>query len=779
MFVRRLVAAGIVVLLGALPASAVDFGDGVVRLKTVQYSAADGPGPAARDPRAEPQPDVACAWIVAFEPPSDAALVANLEAAGARLHGYLPSNAYLVRATGDTAAALERVPGVLRVDRLRAEWKISPDLGRIEWRTDERRAVAPDLLLVVHAFDDAPEADAVRAMNAAGARILSVGSDASGRRLVVRATDDAVARIAEDPAVVWIEEVGELELRNDAARWVIQSNVNGVTPLHEQGLFGEGEIVGHIDAQISMGSCYFSDTDDNTPGPDHRKVVAYRSSTGLGANSHGTHTAGTVAGDREPVDGSLLQRGMAPKARISHTNFFDIDGFGDSPSNLLAMLNAAHADGARVHTNSWGETSVGTYTTWSVDVDTFARANEEDLVIFAIANVGDVIAPENSKNCLAVGRTNRAPNQHQQAGSNASGPTFDGRRKPDVLAPGTSTVSASTTGCSTVSMTGTSMSAPAVAGGAVLVREYFTSGFYPSGAPRASDAYVPTGALLKAAVINSAVDLTGVFGYPTDLEGWGRILLDDALYFAGDARRLWLRDVRHAEGLATGEVDTYRVRVAGLAQPLKVSLVFTDQPALHLADPAPVNDLDLEVEGPDGLFLGNVFDVLAGTSMGGGAADPLNNVERVVRILPTPGTWTIRVRGADVPMGPQGYALVVNGDLFHVSHQVDLADLGSAQEARRPLTFELHAPSPTPFQSTTTLRWAQPNAGVVQLAVFDVTGRRVRTLVDRTVDAGEFTTSWDGRDDAGARVAPGIYFVRLSATGVPGAERVRRTVLLR
>jgi hypothetical protein len=179
------------------------------------------------------------------------------------------------------------------------------------------------------------------------------------------------------------------------------------------------------------------------------------------------------------------------------------------------------------------------------------------------------------------------------------------------------------------------MAAPAAAGGAILVREYFVGGYFPTGRRHPIDSVVPSGALLKAVVINSAVDLSGVAGYPSDREGWGRILLDDALYFAGDRRRLWFRDVRHADGLATGEVDTYRVRVVGNSEPLKIALVFVDPPASHLAALAPVNDLDLEVDGPDGSYVGNAFDVLAGESVEGGVPDPLNNVERFVRNGPT------------------------------------------------------------------------------------------------------------------------------------------------
>ena len=58
----------------------------------------------------------------------------------------------------------------------------------------------------------------------------------------------------------------------------------------------------------------------------------------------------------------------------------------------------------------------------------------------------------------------------------------------------------------------------------------------------------------------------------------------------------------------------------------------------------------------------------------------------------------------------------------------------------------------------------------MDLSVFDVTGRRVRTLVDGRMEAGRFDVEWDGRDEGGRRTAPGVYFVRLQSSDF-GATR--------
>ena len=51
----------------------------------------------------------------------------------------------------------------------------------------------------------------------------------------------------------------------------------------------------------------------------------------------------------------------------------------------------------------------------------------------------------------------------------------------------------------------------------------------------------------------------------------------------------------------------------------------------------------------------------------------------------------------------------------------------------------------------------------VELAVFATDGRRVATLVDRMMDAGDKKATWDGRDDRGEPAASGVYFYRLKA----------------
>jgi hypothetical protein len=80
-------------------------------------------------------------------------------------------------------------------------------------------------------------------------------------------------------------------------------------------------------------------------------------------------------------------------------------------------------------------------------------------------------------------------------------------------------------------------------------------------------------------------------------------------------------------------------------------------------------------------------------------------------------------------------------------------------------TVRLDQNEPNPFGPQTRIGYALDSDSDVHLSVFDAGGRQVRTLVEAGQSAGNYQVRWDGRDDAGSRVAPGVYFYRLQAGG--------------
>ena len=84
-------------------------------------------------------------------------------------------------------------------------------------------------------------------------------------------------------------------------------------------------------------------------------------------------------------------------------------------------------------------------------------------------------------------------------------------------------------------------------------------------------------------------------------------------------------------------------------------------------------------------------------------------------------------------------------------------------------------PAPNPYHGSTTIRFAIPGgSGGVEIAVFDISGRRLRQLANRPFEPGIHALAWDGADEAGRRLAPGMYMVRLT-TG----DEVRTTRIMR
>ena len=90
-----------------------------------------------------------------------------------------------------------------------------------------------------------------------------------------------------------------------------------------------------------------------------------------------------------------------------------------------------------------------------------------------------------------------------------------------------------------------------------------------------------------------------------------------------------------------------------------------------------------------------------------------------------------------------------------------------------PAHLVMHDPMPNPFNPLVTLRFELPaNAGRATLEVFDVAGRRVRTLSTAALEPGAHEFTWNGTDDGGRRVSSGAYLVRMQAGGEVATRRV-------
>jgi hypothetical protein len=588
-------------------------------------------------------------WVMLqLKGPITSAQRTQLKKLGVVLFEYVPDHAYIADVRRVSREELTAISFVQWVGRYRREWKCSPQIGRriAPFESDERIRLAESdqVRLVVTLFENENPQPAIDALQKAGASILGRDRIAHGVVIFVDIAQDRVASLSDIDSIQFVEEAPELTLRNDTTSWIVQSNQSGAYPFYGNGIHGENQIIGVMDGQPDKDHCSL----------DNGKFLFYNSSDG---NSfHGTHVACTAAGNDTS---GANRRGVAYAANMV---FDTVPSFTET--GVTTKLNLHHTQGARIHTNSWGDDGTTAYNGLCRGFDDFLYQNEDDFACLAVTNGSQLRNPENAKNLLAVGASHDTPSQHLHC-SGGTGPTADGRRKPEIYAPGCSTISAVPSACSVQPNTGTSMACPAVAGTAALVRQYFVDGYYPSGVATVDDAFAPSGALIKSVLINSAVDMTGIGGYPSNLEGWGRLLADNAVYFPGDVRNLEvLDDVRNASGLATGESGEYAVTVLGTGVQLRVTLVWTDPPAAATTGSglALVNNLDLEVVSPVGqVYHGNFF--ANGVSLPNGTPDSLNNVEQVHVSTPTIGEWVVRVKGTAVNQGTQGYALIATGEV--------------------------------------------------------------------------------------------------------------------
>ena len=129
------------------------------------------------------------------------------------------------------------------------------------------------------------------------------------------------------------------------------------------------------------------------------------------------------------------------------------------------------------------------------------------------------------------------------------------------------------------------------------------------------------------------------------------------------------------------------------------------------------------------------------------------------------GLKKLWVRGQDAA-GNWGNAssleLVVNGQSL-----VGVGDIPSRLELRQNM--------PNPVLQSTTIAFGLPKETSVRLTIYDVTGRQVRGLVDRSMGPGLHSVSWDRTDDRGQEVRPGVFYYRMVAGPT---SFVRRLVVL-
>lgn len=372
-------------------------------------------------------------------------------------------------------------------------------------------------------------------------------------------------------------------------------------------------------------------------------------------NTHGIHTTGTLAGN-----GIKDQRfrGFAPESDIISDYF----------SQIIANAPVYYDNfGMVVSNNSYAMITQdcnyeGIYDIYSNYLDQQAFDLPKLLNLFAAGNDGNLTcglyplsyatvagAYATAKNVLTVGAIGRDRDIEFQGFSR--GPVRDGRLKPEITAMGYRLFSCGIDN-TYVRNTGTSMSTPNVTGAAALIYERYR---------QLHSNQTPENALVKLLLMNGADDIAEPgpdYHYGFGLMNVGRSLtmLDSNRYFSGS--------------LQTSQQQTFTITIPPNTAEAKIMLYWNDPAASPLAAKALVNDLDLSVSHAAITYLPLVLNPSPShvTDLAIGGTDHNNNVEQVSIKNPSSGSYTVTIKGYDIPQGPQkyyaAYSFIPNGIAF-------------------------------------------------------------------------------------------------------------------
>jgi subtilisin family serine protease len=511
--------------------------------------------------------------------------------------------------------------------------------------------------------------------------------------LTVQLNSDYLSRVACIPMVRWLEYISPTPgFDGERESQIVAGNINDSKPipgyqswLSQLILSGEGVTIAICDSGVDANEKNNVEGHLDIRGRQIRFIDYTNGRYETDTDGHGTHVAGICIGNAStglnegpPPDDFLWGQGIAPNAKYVNLNALMLGALGKWPPHDWMMLTKdAVENGSNIMNNSWydgGRPGSG-YTASARRFDQLCRSPSESIlgnliIIFSAGNSGphpySITPPHEAKNPIVVGNShtfrpgmsNEDPQNDIRGvwSSSSRGPAYDGRLLPNIVAPGTNVSSAWSrignaddwrrrfapgTEKKYMFGTGTSMAAPQISGCCALIIEWWR---------KTRSDKDPSLAMVKALLVNSAEDLAGgasgkkengnvvpLDHIPNNDQGWGLVSLKNIL---GKGLRLF-SDQRNPFTYS-GQEHSIRINTLNSEVPLRITLVWTDAPGVVNANPAIVNDLDLEVTelATGNIYKGNVFS--EGFSVTGGNFDNLNNIECVYIQNPV-GQYEVRI----------------------------------------------------------------------------------------------------------------------------------------
>lgn len=294
------------------------------------------------------------------------------------LSSYVPPRGYVLMLTEAQLARISALDLVEFVFEVTPQYKVDPFLA---WLAEKSQLdVRVDVL--VRLYSEADEAAVARRLRAIGCHLETTESFTGAKRMKGMMALSLMAEVATIGGVEWIEKKAEMKLSNNLA--VLEPRMNVATVWDPWGLKGAGQVVGHADTGLDTGNT-------NTLHLDLRgRVTGSATWNGRGAwsdlNMHGTHTAGSIIGNGAQSGGQFS--GVAPKATLYHQSIGASNGQLWLPDDVAFLFDEAARNGAYIHSDSWGDSTFGLYSSYEEMVDTYVWGNQNFLPVFAAGNDG-------------------------------------------------------------------------------------------------------------------------------------------------------------------------------------------------------------------------------------------------------------------------------------------------------------------------------------------------------------------------------------------------------
>jgi len=568
-----------------------------------------------------------CYAILQFEDIPQADERSALSELGITLHDYIPDLAYLALYQGEGVVNLPDFVAALhplRSQNKRAEAPLPASEGPEGEATYE---------LMATPFPTVPPAALAGELDLLGAEILQVSS----QRVTFRIAAELLAQVQACSTLQFVEPV----LGQALAEGIVSTNNIRVTDLRMQSgilLTGEGVQIGIQDdgaiSHLDFHGRYFD--------------RSYRD-TGV----HGDMVAGMAAGGGwlNPIG-----RGAAPGASL---HMFHIN----ENQLLTNTVDLYHRYGITITNTSYGYDCGAGYSSFARDLDAQVYQAPHLMHCFSAGNQGQnsclnrfgvlgstqdgtyygniTGAMKSGKNVVAVGNVFW---DDRVLLSSSRGPTPSGRIKPDFVTQGQGDWTTDRDN-GYRSSSGTSAAAPNAAGGFAILYQGYRQLFGVQN---------PASALVKAHVLNTADDVA--LPGPDYSSGWGRM----------NVAKAWacMENEQHFAGtISHGQTQTYQLTVPAHTERVRIMLYWHDAPASVLASRDLVNDLDLKVYAPNGEarlpWAPSTVAHLDSLSLPARpCVDRVNNVEQVAWDNPAAGTYTIEVKGHQVPSVEQEFYVV-------------------------------------------------------------------------------------------------------------------------